>query len=175
MKLILHLRHSLTPQGKHTLWEDDITMFCDSSNLNGNGNGAALAGAFQEMTRQKLISCKDAPATVLQIYCDLTKPSVSGDNYGRCNKVKSNETGKNIDVLIRLSAVFLLNFIEFIHIFISFHQVCSCTVPPAAAVSPALQQQKARRTRRAPIQLLLPRVAAPTDCTYSGTAAGRWM
>jgi len=52
--------------------------------------------AFQEMARQKLVGCKDAPAYMLQMFCDLTKPPQPGDIFGRCSKAHAKETGERL-------------------------------------------------------------------------------
>lgn len=64
-------------------------MYCEAG-----GNAAATVNAFQEQARQKLIGCKDAPAYMLQLMCDLTKPPQPGDMFGRCSRVKAKESGE---------------------------------------------------------------------------------
>lgn len=80
-------------QGVHTQWQDDIIMYSELGS-NGTTNSSATVNAFQELARQKLIGCKDAPAYMLQLMCDLTKPPQAGDIFGRCSRVKAKETGK---------------------------------------------------------------------------------
>jgi hypothetical protein len=84
----------------HTLWQDDVVMFTDPPSGNtSTSNGAppvqnpATVLAYQELARQKLLYNKDAPAYMLQLFCDLTKPPLPGDLFGRCMRAKAKETG----------------------------------------------------------------------------------
>jgi hypothetical protein len=71
------------------------------SNSNSNSNGAAplvqnpaTVLAYQELARQKLLYNKDAPAYMLQLFCDLTKPPLPGDLFGRCMRSNAKESGE---------------------------------------------------------------------------------
>jgi len=77
----------------HTQWQDEGVLYSDLHPTTGHNNPATVA-AYQEMARQKLVGCKDAPAFMLQMFCDLTKPPQPGDIFGRCNKAHAKETGK---------------------------------------------------------------------------------
>jgi hypothetical protein len=57
-------------------------------------NNPVTVQAFQDMAKQKLVGCKDAPAYMLQMLCDLTAPPQSGDIFGRCSKAHAKETGE---------------------------------------------------------------------------------
>jgi hypothetical protein len=94
-------------QGVHTLWQDDVVMYTDqppisasstagSHDTNGDASPVphpATVLAYQELARQKLLYSKDAPAYMLQLFCDLTKPPLPGDVFGRCTRAKAKETG----------------------------------------------------------------------------------
>jgi len=68
-------------------------VFYSDANPHTLCNNPATVQAFQDMARQKLVGCKDAPAYMLQMFCDLTKPPMPGDIFGRCSKAHAKETG----------------------------------------------------------------------------------
>lgn len=85
-------------QGVHSEWQDEVVMYSDVNPTTLHNNPSTVV-AFQEMARQKLVGNKDAPAYMLQLFCDLTKPPQPGDIFGRCSKSRAKETGAHCTVL----------------------------------------------------------------------------
>jgi hypothetical protein len=104
-------------QGVHTLWQDDVVMYTDqpssASSTNSHSDDAppvpnpAIVQAYQELARQKLLYSKDAPAYMLQLFCDLTKPPLPGDEFGRCTRAKAKETGMLLCIYALAQMLFL--------------------------------------------------------------------